>query len=849
MDFVRIFEKLSLPLQTQRKRFLNSFARTLILLDMAEALDYEKKETEESSGIDFRMVWSIVVLNWYWFIVSAVVCIGLAALYLRYQAPVYQTSTKILIKDDKSKPNGADLTLDQLGIISNSNGFENELEILGSTAVATRAVKSLKLYVTYAIEGRVREAELYKNSPVLVDLEESRLDLLNNPVPIEITKKGDEAITVEIQLPTNSDEPEIMKRDIDQFPASINTRVGQILFSRNPGTELPERKLTAVIVPPIKMGRAYAKNLNAQATSKQTSVAMLSILDTQPERALDYLAQLVSSYNEDANEDKNEIAEKTKDFIDERIQVIQGELDDAEGRIEGYKLTNQLVNLPTDANAALTQSTEFQKQQVDIQTQLSLVQSLLDYVQNPANCLTIIPANIGISNQASNKMVDEYNALILKRNRLIRSSSEDSPAVIQATEEAQLMWSAISQQLRGIYRDLNIQKNSIDKQYDRYVGRMNSTPTQERAMNDMGRQQQIKAQLYLMLAERREENYISLASTANKARIIDMPQVDGQVSPKSKLILLAALILGLGLPLALFYLREMLRFRIESRGDLEKATRLPIVADIPLTDKLAEGERAIVVKENKNNMMEEAFRGLRTNLRFLLGPDEKVICCTSTVPGEGKTFVSTNLAMSLALLGKRVIIVGLDIRKPRLVKLFNLPSSKHGITVYLAGDKADFDLLDEQIVHGVVNPNLDVLPAGIIPPNPGELITRDLLDKAIEHFKGIYDYIILDTPPIGLVSDTFELARLIDITFFVVRSEHSTKADVETLNRASAENKFPKMNIVFNGVDLKKKKYGFYYGYGKYSGYSKYGTYYGRYGHYGTYGNYGDASSKVHVEK
>ena len=816
---------------------------------MAEALDYEKKETEESSGIDFRMVWSIVVLNWYWFIVSAVVCIGLAALYLRYQAPVYQTSTKILIKDDKSKPNGADLTLDQLGIISNSNGFENELEILGSTAVATRAVKSLKLYVTYAIEGRVREAELYKNSPVLVDLEESRLDLLNNPVPIEITKKGEEAITVEIQLPTNSDEPEIMKRDIDQFPASINTRVGQILFSRNPGTELPERKLTAVIVPPIKMGRAYAKSLNAQATSKQTSVAMLSILDTQPERALDYLAQLVSSYNEDANEDKNEIAEKTKDFIDERIQVIQGELDDAEGRIEGYKLTNQLVNLPTDANAALTQSTEFQKQQVDIQTQLSLVQSLLDYVQNPANCLTIIPANIGISNQASNKMVDEYNALILKRNRLIRSSSEDSPAVIQATEEAQLMWSAISQQLRGIYRDLNIQKNSIDKQYDRYVGRMNSTPTQERAMNDMGRQQQIKAQLYLMLAERREENYISLASTANKARIIDMPQVDGQVSPKSKLILLAALILGLGLPLALFYLREMLRFRIESRGDLEKATRLPIVADIPLTDKLAEGERAIVVKENKNNMMEEAFRGLRTNLRFLLGPDEKVICCTSTVPGEGKTFVSTNLAMSLALLGKRVIIVGLDIRKPRLVKLFNLPSSKHGITVYLAGDKADFDLLDEQIVHGVVNPNLDVLPAGIIPPNPGELITRDLLDKAIEHFKGIYDYIILDTPPIGLVSDTFELARLIDITFFVVRSEHSTKADVETLNRASAENKFPKMNIVFNGVDLKKKKYGFYYGYGKYSGYSKYGTYYGRYGHYGTYGNYGDASSKVHVEK
>ena len=277
---------------------------------------------------------------------------------------------------------------------------------------------------------------------------------------------------------------------------------------------------------------------------------------------------------------------------------------------------------------------------------------------------------------------------------------------------------------------------------------------------------------------------------------------------------------------------------------------MPIVADIPLTDKLADGERAIVVKENKNNMMEEAFRGLRTNLRFLLGKDEKVICATSTVPGEGKTFVATNLAMSLALLGKKVLIIGLDIRKPRLVKLFGLPSSKHGITSYLAGDTADFDLLEEQIVKGVHNPNLDVLPAGIIPPNPGELITRDLLDKAVDYLKTKYDYIVLDTPPVGLVSDTFELGRLVDVTFFVVRSEVTTKADVDVINRTVRDGKMPKVNLVFNGVNLKKKKYGFYYGYGKYGGYSKYGTYYGRYGHYGSYGHYGDASSKnEHVEK
>ena len=300
-------------------------------------------------------------------------------------------------------------------------------------------------------------------------------------------------------------------------------------------------------------------------------------------------------------------------------------------------------------------------------------------------------------------------------------------------------------------------------------------------------------------------------------------------------------------PIAFFYLREMMRFRIEGRDDLEKITKLSILADIPLTRELGEGERAIVVKENTNNMMEEAFRGLRTNLRFLLGPGEKVIATTSSMPGEGKTFVATNLAMSLALLGKKVIIIGLDIRKPRLVKLFGLPSNQQGLTNYLVGDKADFELLDKQIFHGVANENLDVLPAGIIPPNPGELITRELLDQAIDYLKTKYDYIIIDTPPVGLVSDTFEIGRLVNVTFFVVRSEHTTKSDIEMINRLNAENRLPKMNIVFNGVDLKKKKYGFYYGYGRYGAYSKYGTYYGRYGHYGTYGHYGDRSQ--HAEK
>ena len=288
---------------------------------------------------------------------------------------------------------------------------------------------------------------------------------------------------------------------------------------------------------------------------------------------------------------------------------------------------------------------------------------------------------------------------------------------------------------------------------------------------------------------------------------------------------------------------------IEGREDVEKLTKISILADIPLAGKTVDGEKALVVRENTNNAMEEAFRGLRTNLRFILEGDENVILCTSCIPGEGKTFVSTNLAMSLALMGKKVIVVGLDIRKPRLVKLFGIPSDKRGITTFLSGDDMSYGALESQIVHGVINKNLDVLPAGIIPPNPGELISREQLDRAVELLKEHYDYVLLDTPPIGLVSDTLSVGRVADMCLFVCRADYSPRNNFSLINSLSDENKLPKVNLVLNAVDMRKKKYGYYYGYGKYGKYGKYGYGYGRYGHYGIYGKYGEHSAKEHTEK
>ena len=461
------------------------------------------------------------------------------------------------------------------------------------------------------------------------------------------------------------------------------------------------------------------------------------------------------------------------------------------------------------------------------------------------NCIEYL-SNLGLKDADMSKMLDKYNDYVLQRNRLLKSSSADNPYVKRITSQLEEMWPSIRLSLKNVHANIMTQKRSADSQYRLFSQRVSEVPTQEHNLNNITRQQEIKAELYLMLLQKREENYISLASTAAKARIIDAPRYEGKVSPKSKIIMLGAFVFGLAFPVGLVYLLGLLRYKIEGREDVEKLTKLPLLADIPLGPKTLDGEHKLAVRENSNDLMEESFRGLRTNLRFVLDDNEHIIACTSCIPGEGKTFISTNLAMSLALLGKRVVIVGLDIRRPRLVKLFGLPADKRGITTFLSSTEETFDLLDQQIIHGVVNPNLDVLPAGIIPPNPGELISRIQLDRAMDLLREHYDYVILDTPPVGLVSDTLAIARVADMTLMVCRADYSPKSNFKLINELKQDNKMPKISLVLNGVDLRKRKYGYYYGYGKYGKYGKYG----HYGNYGLYGHYGNRPSQGgHTEK
>ena len=822
---------------------------------MSDFIANEENREEEHRGFNLAALWKIVVLHWYWIVLSTIVALGAAFGYLKYTRPVYASNMKILVKDEDSRSRmyrGGQLALESMGVISNSNGFDNELEILTSSNISQRVIKSLKLYVSYELDGRLRNHELYKNNPYIVDMPENQLVDLHSLIQLKIDRQGDGVhVAGEIYVP-RSKEPILFERSVKELPGSFNTPVGTITLQRNPGVgaELPKQTMYATIMPLEYAAKAYGSRLSVSASSKTTTVAVLNYLDTQPERAIDYLNELFRSYNEDANEDKNEVALKTEEFLKNRISAIREELDATESNLESYKKKNELINLTNDASNALNKLTEYQKEQVELETQLNLVTALLDYVDDPRNAFNVVPSNLGLKDADMSNLLNKYNDYVLQRNRLLKSSSPENPYVKRLTAQLEEMWPTIRLSLKSVRENILTQKRSAEDQHNLFSRRVGEMPTQERSLNNIIRQQEIKVELYLMLLQKREENYISLNSTAAKARVIDDPRSTGQVSPKTKVILLGALVLGLCFPVGLIYLLGLLRYRIEGREDVEMLTKIPVLADIPLAPKSLDGELSLAVRENSNDMMEEAFRGLRTNLRFVLSEKENVIACTSCIPGEGKTFISTNLAMSLALLGKRVIIVGLDIRKPRLVKLFGLSSDHRGITTFLSSDSGDFQDLDKQIHHAVLNPNLDVLPAGVIPPNPGELISREQLDHAIALLREHYDYVIVDTPPVGLVSDTLSAARVADMTIMVCRADYSPRNNFQLINALHHDNKMPKITLVLNGIDLKKRKYGYYYGYGKYSKYGKYG-HYGHYGHYGVYGHYGSHSSHDggHMEK
>lgn len=833
---------------------------------MEENKNYELEnntQQEEKSSFDFQALFSTLILNWKWFLLSLLVCVAVAFVYLRYATPVYQAYAKLLIKDDESnntsRGRNSLMYATNLGIMSNSTGIDNEMEILKSHSLAEQTVKDLRLYVSYTTQGKIKDQIIYKTQPIDVDLDSVHLNELKAPVMLTITREGS-AYHLTGKIYNVYGSYRTLDKTITSFPALIGTSVGYLtLLSRGNKTMKSGEVLKVTITPPTFVASRYVASLGVSQTSKTTTIAQLVLQDQVPQRAIDYLRQLSVCYNRQANEDKNLIALRTEAFINSRLEKINEQLGSTEGQLESYKKRKNVVELNLNAGQALQNQDTYSQKLADANTQVALLNELDSYLNQSSNKYQPLPANVGLTDQGTVALISEYNKIASERNRLLHSASESSPSVTPLTAQLDELSASIHGAMNQAKKSMQIQRNSVAAQYGKYSGQISDTPEQERMLTQIGRQQEVKSGLYLMLLQKREENSISLAATADKGKLIDDPQYAGKVSPKSKLILLFALLLGLAIPAGILFIRQFFRYKIEGHDDVVRLTNLPIIADVAVASETAKTKADIVVHENQNNQMEEIFRSMRTNLQFMLKDNQKTVMFTSSTSGEGKTFNAANLAVSFALLNKKVIIVGLDIRKPRLAELFEIDDHHHGITVLLTMENPTEKDVKSQIIPSGINNNLDLLLAGPIPPNPTELLARESLEKVMDIVKANYDFVIIDTAPVGLVTDTLQIGRVADATIYTCRADYTPKESFELINSLAAENKLPNMCVILNGIDMSKKKYSYYYGYGRYGKYGRYGRYgrygsYGKYGkgyygNYGTYGSYGNYSKSNYGDK
>lgn len=788
-----------------------------------ETKNYLLEEDNETSGFDYKAFFIKLLMYWPWVLGCVAVFLIGAFFYLKTLTPLYTVNSSVLIKNE-SKGGTSGANLEDLGFVSTSTqSFDNELEILRSRTLIKKVVTALDLYVSYSVPGLFRNTELYKQSPVKVWVtpeEAERMDY--SQVKMFFRNQQLHEVLVE-------HEGQEWKKTVESLPAVFSTPAGVFTFSATDSTlqtiqPVPE-EIQATVISPNAAAASYRNRLAVSPSSKSTTIAQLTFTSSQESRGVDFLNKLVELYNEEGNNDKNEVAAKTAEFIDERIRIINKELGTTESQLASFKQRAGVVDIAADATQAAGEQANYERAYAENEVQISLVNHLKNHILNESSQYEVIPANIGLNNSDLNTVVQNYNQMLIERKRLLRTSHEDNPAVQSLNASIEVMRNSVMGAIQTAEKGLLINRQALQTQTRKYAGKVSDAPVQEKEYLSMSRQQEIQANLYLMLLQKREENNITLASTANNARVIDEPLAGGQIFPTPSQTYMIAFVLGLALPVGTIFLWGLLQFKIQTRGDVEKITHLPIVGDIPLTPETTES--AIVVRENRNELMEEVFRSVRTNIQYMLQEGQKVILFTSTTSGEGKSFNAGNLACSFAFMGKKVVIVGLDIRKPGLNKVFHLSHKEAGISQYLSAPEHT-DLLS-LCQASTVSPNLYILPGGTIPPNPTELVARQALDDAIQQLKAHFDYVILDTAPIGMVTDTQLIARVADLSVYVCRSNYTAKSEFKLINELQQDGKLPHLCVLINGIDMNKRETGSYYGYGKY----------GKYGHYGYGKKYG----------
>lgn len=778
---------------------------------MKEEQNIPVNNEQDELTIDYQAILRKCVKHWRWFVASVLACLIIAFIYLRYTDPVYNVSAGILIqqKDQKSGlgaalSGGALGMLSGLGGVSLSSSFENELEIMQSRTLLKKVVTDLGLYISTA-QHRITgyNIPLYKTSPIQVYLSPEEATELKSGVKVSTTYTPEGKLTAHIEYVQEEEEQEIEKT-FDKLPVVFPTPVGVLSFTKNDSllTEMRKKengniKLITYINSPIEVAKAYKESLTIEG-GKKTTIAQVSLQDNNKQRATDFVNYLVVCYNQDILDEKSKVVLKTTDFIRERMEVVNQELSTTESEIADFKQKAGLTNISADAELLLQESAKYEQLRVENETQIRLVEFLRDYIQDPAHANEVIPANVGLKEEKLTTAIDEYNSLLAERRRLLRTSSETNPAVINLNDGIQTMQKSIQTTVASTLKGLQITQNDLERQMRQFTDRISSAPQQEKEYINLARQQEIKSRLYLVLLQQREENILSLGLTTDTGRIVEETLADNApASPKKKIVALAALFLGLCIPAGIIFLLDQFGSKIGKHSDLEKQSNVLFLAELPHNQQ--NQKEHLAVQENQNGQMEEAFRSLRTQLLFQLGATDKVILFTSTQGGEGTTFVASHTAASLAFLGKKVVVVDMNLRRPGLPSYFSLPTDAKGMTDYLNAPKQVrlLDLVQPSAAHA----NLDILPGGALVANSAELVSQEAFADAIRQLKEKYDYVILDTAPLPLVTDTVLIGRTADICVFVCRAGVTPKSACDYLNTLSREQKFPKLAVLLNDVE------------------------------------------------
>lgn len=743
---------------------------------------------------------------WRWFIVSALACLVVAFLYLRYATPIYSASTTILVKDEKKGGLASEFSgLSEIGLLGKAkSNVDNEIEILKSRTLIEKTIKELRLNYIYIKEGIVKAPEIYNGSEIIIDF--------TSNVSEELTKvkkfKIEGVSNTQFKLIDGLDK-ELGNYSYNQ---TISLADGKLTVIKNPRFDQKASyknfSIVCAVYPVHQVVSKYTNGLGVNLVGKNTSVLQLSFQDAVPQRAEDFLDALVTIYNNEAIADKNLVSEKTRAFIAQRLQLITDELTVVEKDVESFKKSNKLTDIPSEAGMYLENSSMYEKSIIDTQIQQNVVSSIINFFKK-SNTTDLIPSNLITGESEANSLIAQYNKLVLERNKAAKGATDLNPIVVNLDQQIKSLKTNVSQSLQRLQSNLEIKRRNLNSQDDLLSGKKRAVPTLERQFRVIDRQQRVKEELYLYLLQKREETSLSLAATENNAKVIDAARASvTPVSPKKMMILLIAVIIGLLIPFAVIYLNDLLNTKIKTRLELDKRLQIPFLGDIPRSESHEE-----MMNTNSRSSSAEAIRIVRTNLEFMLSKvasgRAKTVFVTSTIPGEGKTFVSVNVAGTIALSGKKVLLVGLDVRNPKLAEY--LPINPKGVTNYLSGKE---DSLDSLITPLKNYKNFDVLSSGIIPPNPVELLMDDRITKRFDELKSRYDYIIVDTAPVSLVTDTILVANNADAFIYVVRANYLDRRMLRVPEMFYNEKKLPNMSMVLNDTKLTNKGYGYGYGYG-----------------------------------